>query len=294
MNHLVGSAPLDSRNGVVIDGVFFDPETILNREIVASVDTLRETFLANKPFPHLVIDNLFPVTLLELMNKEFDQIKHRDWRLYDSEDERKYGSLPGTRFGPATQLYFSTIHSSPFLSFLERLTGIEGLICDPHLTAGGLHDIPSGGRFALHLDFNQHPHTHLANRLVFITYLNRNWQSSWGGQLELWDKDADRCVEKVNPILGRTIVFAQSSNSLHGHPTPVSAPDERPRRSAAAYFYSNGRDDGESDEFHTTIISKPIRATGPAGINERIRYWIPPAFVDMIRYYKRKRHASKW
>jgi Rps23 Pro-64 3,4-dihydroxylase Tpa1-like proline 4-hydroxylase len=39
----------------------------------------------------------------------------------------------------------------------------------------------------MHVDFNQHSVTRLDNRLVFITYLNKNWRSSYGGALELWE-----------------------------------------------------------------------------------------------------------
>ena len=42
-----------------------------------------------------------------------------------------------------------------------------------------------GGKFALRTDFTQHTMTKLENRLIFITYLNKDWLPSYGGALEL-------------------------------------------------------------------------------------------------------------
>jgi hypothetical protein len=121
-----------------------------------------------------------------------------------------------------------------------------------------LHEIPDGGRFSVHTDFNRHPVTALDNRLVFITYLNKDWEASYGGRLELWDAATQQMVSEVVPLFGRSILFAHTPNSLHGHPNPVSAPDGRPRRSVAAYFYTNGGPGADTEETHTTrFISSP-------------------------------------
>ena len=69
---------------------------------------------------------------------------------------------------------------------LCAVTGIDDLIVDPTLFGGGMHAMPSGGRFDLHTDFQQHPRTKLDNRLVLITYLNPDWREDYGGMLELW------------------------------------------------------------------------------------------------------------
>jgi len=95
---------------------------------------------------------------------------------------------------------------------------------------------------------------------VFITYLNKNWRSEYGGALELWDTDEDKFAGEVVPELAARFSTI-TPESLHGHPEPISEPNGRPRRSAAAYFYSNGRPDGDGSGFLDDAVF-PNRATG--------------------------------
>ena len=277
------------RDQIIINGVALGLDEILNDEFFTprKVEELHDAFRKASPFPHIILEGLFAPQLLELISSDFDRLSWSDWRHYDNTNERKRGSLPNTHFGHATQLYFHTVHSGRFVNFLERISGIEGLITDPQLYTGGLHDIPAGGKFALHTDFNQHSVTKLDNRLVFITYLNKDWRPSYGGELELWSVEQDKCMSVVEPTFGRSILFYQSSKSLHGHPTPVNTPDGRSRRSAAAYFYSNGRSDNESASFHTTLFPMPIALTRRQNLVNAAKYLMPPIMVDAVRKLKR-------
>ena len=281
-----GAAP--GGDHVVIDGVSIGFDDILNRSLTTpkKAAEYKERFFSAEPFPHIVFDGLFNPRLLELVLADFDRLKFSEWRRYDNSNELKRGSAPKTRLGVASQLYFSTIYSGEFVEFLEALTGIEGLIVDPELYAGGLHDIPSGGKFAMHIDFNQHSVTRLANRLVFITYLNRDWRLDYGGDLELWDAETRQRVDSVVPEFGRSVLFYQSSKSLHGHPNPVNAPNGRHRRSAAAYFYSNGRADGDGPEFHTTLFPTQALSNDTERLRNFAKYVLPPAAFDAARKVK--------
>ena len=204
----------------------------------ASVAALHKQFVSARPFPHVVIDGLFQPRFLDSVLEDYSA-GFRDWVHYDSANEVKTGTRPNAKLGRGAQRYFDMVHRGAFIQFLGAVTGIEGLLPDPSLFGGGLHKIEVGGRFSTHIDFNKHPVTLLDNRLVFITYLNKGWQAAWGGALELWDAETKQCVEKVVPVFGRSILFAHSQTSLHGHPDPVATPDKRPRRSVAAYYYTS-------------------------------------------------------
>lgn len=269
---VVGGRSLDL--GKILNETFFVPE---------KVKELNETFTHNVPFPHIEFEGLFSPLLLELMYSEFDSVKWNDWTRYDTKNERKLASRPNVRFGRATQLYFDIVHSSAFVDFIQRVTGIPGLVPDPMLASGGMHEIRTGGKFSLHLDFNQHEVTKLDTRLVFITYLNKDWRPSYGGTLELWSMEEKKCVAEVVPSFGRSALFAHSSKSLHGHPNPVKAPDGRSRRSVAAYFYSHGRSDGESASYHSTLFPTPITLSQREKIASAVKYVTPPVMVDAYR-----------
>ena len=266
----------------------------LNEAILSRTTTtaLRAGFDAAAPFPHLVIDGLFAPERLDRMALDFDRLADEDWIKYENANEVKFGTRPNVRLGPGSQTYFDTIHRARFTQFLSAVTGIEALVTDPMLRGGGLHEIPVGGKFKVHTDFTRHADTKLDNRLVLITYLNRGWQDGWGGALELWTASA--CVQKVVPVFGRSILFMHSATSLHGHPDPVRTPDGRTRRSAAAYFYTNGRPDPTPAERIGTRFLDPARE--PVALQQRlartVRYFLPPVVMDGLRLARRVSSSS--
>ncbi|VTU36825.1 putative proline hydroxylase [Variovorax sp. PBL-H6] len=226
---------------VSIRGVQLPRAELVDRALFspAQRDRLRNALMAASPFPHLVLENLFNPALLDLAAEEFDAQPGTSWSEVKSRYESTRRSVLGPSLGPATQLYFDTIHSGWFIDWLSSLTGVPYLLADPKLFGGGLHESRTGATFAVHRDFNRHRHLGLKNEMVFITYLNKGWNPDWGSGLELWDKKHDRCVTTVQPEFGRTILLPHGPISYHGHTKPLQAPDGRPRRSVAAYYYSS-------------------------------------------------------
>jgi SM-20-related protein len=60
---------------------------------------------------------------------------------------------------------------------------------------------PPGAGYARHVD---QPHGSRARRLSVILYLNENWESGAGGELELFDAHSCRRIE---PLAGRLVCF---------------------------------------------------------------------------------------
>ncbi len=216
-------------------------------------NALAAAFRRASPFPHLVMDDLFPAPMLQAMAKEFDAAVSSDWREYHGGLQRKRGTPPGGHLPPAVQDYFNVVYSGPFIRLLSRITGIDDLIPDPALYGGGMHEVDAGGSFEIHMDFATHPRTRLTNRLVLITYFNETWTSEDGGALELWELEPPRCAATVLPNFGRTVIMEQSARAAHGHPKPIR--EGRQRRSAVAYFYTNGLGTrGTNDVLATTYV----------------------------------------
>ncbi|HJQ61073.1 MAG TPA: 2OG-Fe(II) oxygenase [Vineibacter sp.] len=280
----------DEENFFSLHGIRLDADKLINPLALtdANVSALRDQFVAAQPFKHLVLDGLFSPRLLECIHDEFDVVRSGDWQRYDTRNEVKMGTKASTPLGPAAQLYFDTIYSKRFVDFLSRVTGVESLITDPMLHNGGMHKIPTGGKFAVHIDFNKHPINKLDNRMVFITYLNKDWLPEYGGALQLWNGTRDKCEVEVVPEFGRSILMYQTSKSFHGHPDPVRAPAGRTRRSVAAYYYSNGRADEASDKDHSTIFVKPITMGRFGRIALGVKYCTPPVLVDAFRVLTRR------
>jgi len=182
-------------------------------------------------------------------------------------------------------------NSSVFVDFLESLTGIEGLIPDPHYFGGGLHQIEPGGYLTVHADFNRHPRLQLDRRLNALLYLNQEWKEEWGGYLELWDATMSHAVVKVAPAFNRLVVFETTDFSFHGHPDPLQPPPGFHRRSLALYYYSNGRPADEiAHRGRTDDTDWRVRPGDPTRVNLRkvARDFVPPIAITAVRKMARR------
>merc|ERR1711862_500600 len=90
----------------------------------------------------------------------------------------------------------------------------------------------------LHADFNYNEALRLHRRVNVFVYLNDKWEDSYGGRLELWNRNVTICGASVLPLLGRIAASRTTDFSWHGHPWPLTAPHGRSRRSLAMYYYT--------------------------------------------------------
>ena len=91
---------------------------------------------------------------------------------------------------------------------LQKITNInEKLIIDEKLNGGGLHEIKKGGLLKIHSDFNRHPILNLDRRLNVLVYLNKDWNEDYGGHLQLWDKEMQKCEKNFTNIQQNGYIF---------------------------------------------------------------------------------------
>jgi 2-oxoglutarate-Fe(II)-dependent oxygenase superfamily protein len=225
-------------------------------KLQADPKALHEQYANAHPFPHIVIDNLFPATTLETILAEFPKPDEIEWRKFDSPTEKKLGYWHESTLAPNLELFLYRMNSAPVLQFLQALTGIEGLIPDPYFGGAGPHQILPGGFLKVHVDFNWHPLLKLDRRLNLLVYLNQDWKEEYEGHLELWDRGMTRCERRILPVFNRTVVFSTTDFSFHGHPTPLACPEGMSRKSVSFYYYTNGRPDAERSTPHDTIFKK--------------------------------------
>lgn len=267
-----------------------DPDYLKNLAI-----QYREAYAQAQPFPHIVIDKFLPEDLLDVILTEFPKVDAIDWQKFDRPAEKKLASKNELQMGAATRSLLYQFNSSTFMDFLETLTGIDGLIPDPHFEGGGLHQIQRGGFLKMHVDFNRHARLRLDRRLNLLVYLNKDWQEKYGGHLELWDQDMTKCEQKILPIFNRCVVFGTTDFSYHGHPEPLNCPADRTRKSLALYYYSNGRPDSEvkGDDFHSTIFqARPtdtFEQDDSWGITAKdiLKKLVPPILIDVKNALKK-------
>jgi hypothetical protein len=213
-----------------------------------------EQYRTAHPFPYIYFDDFLPPELLEAALRDYPQPKEVSWTKFNNAQEKKlaFDAVEKLAASQRDILYF--LNSRPMLQFLEILTGIKGVIPDPYFEGGGLHQIVPGGKLAVHADFNKHPRLNLDRRINVLIYLNKDWKEEYGGHFELWNRDMTQAEAKILPVFNRCAIFSTTSWSFHGHPTPLTCPPDRTRKSMATYYYTNGRPEEEVTDAHSTLF----------------------------------------
>jgi Rps23 Pro-64 3,4-dihydroxylase Tpa1-like proline 4-hydroxylase len=209
-------------------------------------------------------------------------------------DHNKYAFAPDV-IGPETSRLINFLNSGEFLTYLEKLTGISGLLADPSYFGGGLHKIQPGGYLEIHTDFNHLRRYNLERRLNLLLYLNKNWQPSYNGNLELWERSSMSLTTSVSPLFNRCVVFSTTNDSLHGHPVALATPRGIERMSIALYYYTNTWRSEEKDHstlFHISRDHK-VRIRPSRVYRSVVRTLMPPIFRNSVRAVKQLVRGEK-
>jgi hypothetical protein len=233
----------------------FNNQNIISESIYGNLDDYRKSYSLNLPFPHIVIDNFLTGDAAEFIYNNFPTINQmpsifREPMSYKGQLSDIEGKWPQFK------RVFDELQSDKFRLFLSKLSGINDLISDPILAGGGLHQSPKSGFLDIHVDANFHPlHKDLHRRLNIIIYVNKEWQSHWGGDLELWNDVGNKPGElgaKVEPKFNRAVIFSTTRTSWHGV-RPVNCPEGHSRKSLALYYYTDTRPAAEQYEDSSVI-----------------------------------------
>lgn len=209
--------------------------------LVALGRARREAYLAARPYPHASFDGFLGRELAAALAARFPGPEHPHWRRRDYREQAgRLGQLQRQNFDgvdPALRHLLAELSGMAFLDFLTGLTGVEGLIADPHFRGAGPSLTLPGGHLALHADFNRDRARRLRRCVTALYYFGHDWQPAWGGALELWNEDRTRCEASYLPLLDRLVVMAHGDAFWHGHPAPLACPEGRFRASIGAHYY---------------------------------------------------------
>lgn len=200
---------------------------------------LKQQYQTDQPFPHIVIDNFLEIPAAEKVLNAFPAIKDKGWIHYVHVNEKKHGLNKLDLLPAEIRQLISFLNSEKCIAFISELTGIPDLIADETLEGGGLHQSKRNGFLNIHADFTVHPHRRdMRRRVNLLIYLNKNWKDSYNGHLELWSRDMKQCVQKINPIFNRCVIFNTDEDSYHGLPDPILCPEDMTRKSIALYYFT--------------------------------------------------------
>jgi Rps23 Pro-64 3,4-dihydroxylase Tpa1-like proline 4-hydroxylase len=206
------------------------------------------------PFKFLVFDGFLLNDITDDLIQEYPHVNKEDWdnRTFINQ-KNKFSKNTFLENEPLLNNFFKEVNSPKFINLISEITGIENLLADDELFGGGLHQSINGAFLDVHVDFNIHPKTNFHRRLNLIVYLNKNWEESFNGYLELWDMKNKKQIANIKPCFDRFVIFETNEISFHGHPKKLNTPLDVSRKSLAVYYYTKNRDENEIAEEHNTI-----------------------------------------
>ena len=244
----------------------------------ATTAELQVQYKTAKPFPYLVLDNLFPNETLEECIAELPPLTDDKWIHDRNEQSVKSNLRSAVDLGPAGFQFAAFLNSAAFLYLLSEMTDIWGLLGDPYLGGAGYHVVPAGGKFNIHADRNTDMSTGLFRRLAMLTYMNHDWDPAFGGQLELYNDDASKLEKVVEPIFNRTLIMEIGDKNFHAV-RPVLHPT-RSRMSFATYYHTVGANDLKA---HSSIYA-PTFYQKKEPLGKRLaKDWLPPVVLRTIK-----------
>jgi len=223
----------------------------LDEEVARLQDKIRTSLVNNKPFDHVVIDNFFSDEVSEKIYSDLMVVENLNPdNIFKSNNgcKKEYKSKIPNLF------YFNfllDIFSSQNLNTqIKSLLNTDELFSDATFEGGGYVISPSNSFLRYHCDFNYSKNVKMYRAVNLILYLNKDYSSSYGGNLHLLDNES-RTVEKiVEPKFNRIAIFKTSEATPHG----VSKNNENfQRRSFNCYFYSKQPIIKNNGDIHKTI-----------------------------------------
>jgi hypothetical protein len=198
-----------------------------------------------EPFPHIVLEQLLPAPAARSAVAVLPPPGDDAWRRSpDSSDlpiQQGVQLLDEPLDGrPVFQELVYELNSGTFIRYLEKLSGIDGLLADPKLVDGGIQLLQPGGSVAIHAEATSHPRIDLRRRIKLQLFLGGNPPPSEGGELELWSAERRQCARRLRPVPGRCLLMSTSARAYHGRPRPLPAAPPAGLVMLVLYYYSVG------------------------------------------------------
>jgi len=208
-------------------------------------------YIDNKPFPHIVLKDIFSNELLEDVVGSIKKVNTdgggKIWYKFCTSGN------DFSEFGEKVTSLTDYLTSPEWVKFISEMTGIKNLKPDPNWHGAGINWEPRGSHLELHTDFNQHRTAKDLGwrRVNVLLFLSKDWKEEWGGQNELWNKDISKCESSTNPEFNTLVVFSTSDHSWHGFP-PVVCPEDRARKVISCYYYCEDKGPHSKAQEYTT------------------------------------------
>jgi Rps23 Pro-64 3,4-dihydroxylase Tpa1-like proline 4-hydroxylase len=184
-------------------------------------------------FKYWVIDNLLPDEIAIKIARAFpeeDKLRQRD-----SLREYKRVGVDFDSYDKLMEQITCVFHDADIVNCIEDVTGIQQMIPDGELYAGGLSSMTKNSFLNPHLD-NSHDDSRTHYRVLnLLYYVSEDWKTENGGNLVLFPYGMDKDSVTVTSFFNRLVLMETHDKSYHGVSKVKS---EVPRRCVSNYYFS--------------------------------------------------------
>lgn len=205
-----------------------------------------EEFHLPRTVRSFAVDNLLPADLAQQIASRFPSedkmlLKHHL-------GEFKYIGVQMNQYDPLIEETLFAFQDPEIVAVIARITGIEGLLPDEHLYAGGISAMLEGHFLNPHLDNSHDAERKRYRALNLLYYVTPGWSLDFGGNLELWDDGPKGAPRPIESRFNRFAVMQTDSTSWHSV-SPVRYNGSR--RCVSNYFFTLQPVDG-NEAYHVT------------------------------------------
>ncbi len=209
-------------------------------------DRLHHEFFTPERINSCVMDDVLPSDIAEAIYQAFPP--EEELVLKKSLREFKYIGVQMDRYNPILEEIIYAFQDVRVVKLLTEITGIQSLLPDENLYAGGVSMMMKGHYLNPHLD-NSHDRDRANYRVLnLLYYVTPDWKETYGGNLELWDNGLRQKNRVINSQFNRLVVMATHRSSWHS----VNLVSEESRRCCISNYYFSPVPLDTQDYFHVT------------------------------------------
>ncbi len=235
-----------------------------------------------------VIDNLLPEDEVLRIYAAFPD--KSTMMLRKSLRENKYVAAQMDQYNPFLEEIIYAFQEPGVVKVVEEITGIQNMIPDTNLYAGGISLMAKDNFLNPHLD-NSHDKDRATYRVLnLLYYVTPAWSHENGGNLELWDNGPKGSQREITSHFNRLALMATHQRSWHS----VSQVNVDRSRCCVSNYYFSEKPLEDHEYFHVTSFrgrpEQPIRdivLQGDVALRQGIRKVFKKGIVENPHVYRK-------
>lgn len=262
-------------------------EIMLSR-LEACRDGVRAEFGLARTVKSFVVDELFPTELAEAIASSFPPVESMVLKKHLG--ELKYVGVQMNQYQPLLEEAIYAFQDPRVVALIGEICGLDGLIPDEHLYAGGISAMTQGHFLNPHLD-NSHDFERKRYRaLNLLYYAAPGWQLDYGGNLELWDDGPKGLPRSIESRFNRLAVMQTDKTSWHSVSAVIY---DGTRRCVSNYFFTLEPVDGQKNYHVTSFRGRPeekfkdLLMQGDNAIRQAVKETVGETFFSNKHVYKK-------